>query len=399
MARTAAIRAAAGPALLLLLASACAQVERRPDSDAGPASAANDAVPAVTPTADSLAETPSAGKEDSPRPDRTETTLRAPEPPEPAPTTSSAATTTTALVQEPAPTTTIVLVEPAPTDGRPDTGATPGDVTPPPPTETPDTAAPTETPDETPRPEFTYDTRPPSSRPDPPPVPIPSEFLPGEPYEFGPAEGTSLAVVGVDYDDVVNVREVPLGEIVVTLGIPNPRDGILVVSFVSSGNALIWSGSWDDVILATGRTRKLPDTVWYEVHVAGLIGWVNDAHLAPIGATHDVTAEIIDILDRTPVADTLTELAWTVGSAMASVEPPSRLVVVTEPILFEGLGEVTVDVLNVGDDSVLGFRLYMVAVAGGDRMSDDPGPFTLRRVERTVLCYSHRGVTADGLCM
>ena len=31
-------------------------------------------------------------------------------------------------------------------------------------------------------------------------------------------------------------------------------------------------------------------------------------------------------------------------------------------------------------------------------MSEDPGPFTLRTVERTVLCHSHRGVTADGLC-
>ena len=62
-------------------------------------------------------------------------------------------------------------------------------------------------------------------------------------------------------------------------------------------------------------------------------------------------------------------------------------------------GEVTVDVLNIGDDSLLGFRLLVFATPEAeDWMSEDPGPFTLRTVKRTILCHSHRGVTADGLC-
>ena len=27
-----------------------------------------------------------------------------------------------------------------------------------------------------------------------------------------------------------------------------------------------------------------------------------------------------------------------------------------------------------------------------------PGPFTLKSVEQTLMCYSHRGVSEEGLC-
>ena len=100
------------------------------------------------------------------------------------------------------------------------------------------------------------------------------------------------------------------------------------------------------------------------------------------------------------MADTLVQLALIVGEAIASEEPPSHVHIVTRPIVFEALGEATVDVLNIGDDSLLGFRLLVFATPGADDwMSDDPGPFTLRTVERTILCYSARGVTGDGLCV
>ena len=93
-------------------------------------------------------------------------------------------------------------------------------------------------------------------------------------------------------------------------------------------------------------------------------------------------------------------MAQIVGEAMATEEPRSLVHTVTRPIVHEGLGEVTVDVLNIGDDSLLGFRLHVVAVPESeDWMSEDPGPFTLRTVGRTIICHSHRGVTADGLCV
>ena len=93
------------------------------------------------------------------------------------------------------------------------------------------------------------------------------------------------------------------------------------------------------------------------------------------------------------------DLGLIVAETMASDEPPSRIVLSVAPIVFEALGEMTVDVVNIGDDSVLGFRLGVFADAGDDWMSENPGPFTLRSVERTILCYTSRGVTEDGLCL
>lgn len=62
--------------------------------------------------------------------------------------------------------------------------------------------------------------------------------LPGEPSDFGPAEGASLAVVGVDHDDVLDVRDVPAGEIIATLGLLNPYVGLLEVRGAPSGEVL-----------------------------------------------------------------------------------------------------------------------------------------------------------------
>ena len=228
---------------------------------------------------------------------------------------------------------------------------------------------------------------------------LPATGSPGEPYEYGPDEGDSLAVVGVDHDDILNVRDVPFGDIIATLGLANPIAFLLEVREAPSGEPIAWYDTWTGTIVATGRTRKLPTTIWHEVQVAGLTGWASGAYLAPIGLTDDITAHLIDLLGERPVADTLTELALLVGDTLASDEPPSRVVVTVGPSVFEALGEVTVDVLNIGDDSLLGYRLHIFATPSGDWMSDDPGPFTLRTVERTILCYSARGVTADGLCV
>ena len=92
------------------------------------------------------------------------------------------------------------------------------------------------------------------------------------------------------------------------------------------------------------------------------------------------------------------DLGLMVGQLMASQEPPSRVVVSVAPNVFEALGEMTVDVVNIGDDSVLGFRLDIFAHPAEDWMQDDPGPFTLKSVEQTLMCYSHRGVSEEGLC-
>ena len=352
-----------GLALLALTAGGCVTVEVQPDAGSDATSETGSAAS----TADSRPDTSGPDEPHPPTADSTETA--------PAPTDSTG----------------------PPTTDPPATSPTPTDSTEPPTTETPETGAGT-TATET-EPTSTTGSGAAATAGDPE-SPETTEPLPGEPYEYGPAEGASLAVVGVDHDDVLNVRDVPFGEIIATLDVSNPYVALLDVRAAPSGELIASFDSWADAIMATGRTRKLPTTVWHEVRVAGVTGWSSWAYLAPIGATHDATAEITAILGETPEADTLIELGVIVGEAMASDEPPSRVVVVTQPIVFEALGEVTVDVLNVGDDSLLGFRLLVFATPGAeDWMSEDPGPFTLRTVERTILCYSARGVTADGLCV
>jgi hypothetical protein len=54
------------------------------------------------------------------------------------------------------------------------------------------------------------------------------------------------------------------------------------------------------------------------------------------------------------------------------------------------LGEVTYDVIGLGDDAVYGYRLHVF----GEPVTDG---FSLRTVERTYLCS--RGVDADELCV
>lgn len=348
-----AVRLAAGLASLALLGPACSGTEERAATDP-----------------DTAVATSAASAESAPAPPPT------PEPP-----------STTASPEEPAPPAATDTAGPAPAV----TGA-------PEPTHPPET---TLAPAEPARP-------PPTEPPEEEPAdgdedaPAPTDSLPGEPYEWGPAEGTLLSVVGVPQ---LPLHDVPSGEFVATLDISNPYESLLKVREAPSGEFIASIDSPTDGIVATGRTRRLPDTewpeaVWNEVRVAALTGWARAAHLAPTGLTDDVTARIIDILGERPEGDTLVDLALMVGRAVAADEPRSLVHTVTRPIVHEGLGEVTVDVLNIGDDSLLGFRLHVVAVPEAeDWMSEDPGPFTLRTVRSTVLCHSHRGVTADGLCV
>lgn len=224
-------------------------------------------------------------------------------------------------------------------------------------------------------------------------APEPAVSLPGEPYEFGPPAGAPLAVVGVSHDSVLNVRDVPAGEIVAVL------DNLINVAGSPALNVrqpgyyeLIATLDLNRGLFATGNTRKLPTTVWHEIRMADAVGWASSAFLSPLGATSDATAEIVAVLGETPAAPTLEELARLVAEAVASDNPPSRIVVSGAPVIGD-LAEITVDVLGLPDDAVRGFRLQVFA-------QQDSGSdlFTLRTVESTTICDSHRGVSEEGLC-
>ena len=193
--------------------------------------------------------------------------------------------------------------------------------------------------------------------------------LAGEPIDIGPLEGDIVAVVGVEFDDVLNVRDEP---------------GV-------SGTIVATAGPLTDDMIAAGSAWRRSESIWYEVTVSGTTGWVNSRFVAYLGSVDDVTSAVVTTLGSTPTADSMLELGRIVADTHASVdaEVESTITVTVAPTTGD-LGEVTYDVIGLADDSQIGTRLHVFATPG------DGGGFTLKSVESTVLCG--RGVS-DGLCV
>ncbi len=193
-----------------------------------------------------------------------------------------------------------------------------------------------------------------------------SSTLAGTPIDFFPQTDDDLAVVGVAHDDVLNVRIGP--------GIFND----IVDTLDPTGSTT-----------ASGNARDLGLAIWVEHHTGDAVGWSNFVFLAFAGATDDATAEVAGLLGEVPTADSMEALGLIVANSLASEEPPSHIVMSVAPTIGD-LGEVTFDVIGLGDDAVYGYRLHVF----GEPVTDG---FSLQTVERTYLCS--RGVDADELCV
>jgi hypothetical protein len=229
------------------------------------------------------------------------------------------------------------------------------------------TTTPIETPGASPSPTATASPSPsatPSDEPDQSPSPLAGEPFDGPPLNGAPA---ALAVIGVAADDVLNVRAGP--------GV----DADVVATLDPLATA----------VPASGAARLLPGSIWLEVTADGTTGWANSSFFAFLGGTDDITSRLLADVDERPSAPTLEELARDVAAMVASEDPPSDIVISDGPSVGD-LGEVTVDVVGIGDDAVRGARLVVFATVEDDA-------FTLRTVESTTLCG--RGVTDDGLCV
>jgi hypothetical protein len=140
-------------------------------------------------------------------------------------------------------------------------------------------------------------------------------------------------------------------------------------------------------VIATGRSRLIDDmsSIWVEAEVDGVTGWANSRFLALLGGVDDITSQL-----GTPAGGSeLVDVAEAVARQWAGEAEDYITVTVVDGPRHGDLGEITVDVLGMGDDSVLGARLHIFA-------SPDGGRFTARTVEATMLCA--RGVD-DGLCI
>lgn len=199
-----------------------------------------------------------------------------------------------------------------------------------------------------------------------PPAASTSTTIPGDVLDFGPRAGEVLMVIGVRYDDVLNLRVLP--------GPSQPIVGTLAPDFMD--------------LVARGETRQIPNALWIAATADGTDGWVNMSYVGYAGPTSDLTASVVDDLGEYPTASSMTELGSIVAESMASEDPASDVVVVVAESLGD-LGEVTYDIIGLGDDAVRGLRAHVF----GEPVSDG---FTLKAVEVMTICA--RGLTPEGLC-
>ena len=169
-----------------------------------------------------------------------------------------------------------------------------------------------------------------------------SSGLPGDPIIFGPVAGDIVAVVGVAHDDVLNLRAAPGANQEIVAEIP-PHFSDLT---------------------AVGSTRQLSASMWIAVDYEGTQGWVNLRYIAYLGATNDVTAEVVARLGENPVAGDMLELGLLVAESLGS-DLPTDQVVSGAPTTGDP-GEVTIDVTGSEDDSVRGGRIRVF----GQRVDD-----------------------------
>lgn len=197
----------------------------------------------------------------------------------------------------------------------------------------------------------------------------PTTDPPGEPFDFWvpiPSEGAILGVIGVEADDTLNVRSGP-----------NITFGVIEELAPTAGG-----------FTGTGKGWQLPSgSVWWEIDTGTVVGWVNQRFMSRFAGTDDITASVIAMFGSTPEAETMLDLGLLVADELAyeDEEFSSRIVVVDGPTIGD-LGEITIDVLGLADDSVEGFRLVIFGTPSA-------GGFSLKTVESTTLCQ--RGVSGD----
>jgi hypothetical protein len=191
--------------------------------------------------------------------------------------------------------------------------------------------------------------------------------LAGTPVDFGPAEGDVLMVIGVRYDDVLNLRAAP--------GADQPISAEIPPTYTE--------------LVAEGNTWQLPSSFWVEVDYEGTAGWVHMSYIGYEGDTSDDTSRIVSELGENPVEAIMTDLGELVAELYATDDEQGSDVVQVTPVGSGDLSEVTYDVVGLADDAIRGVRLHIFAEEATDG-------FSLKSVEVTAICG--RGVD-DGVCV
>ena len=192
------------------------------------------------------------------------------------------------------------------------------------------------------------------------------EDWPGEETELFARADSTMSVIKVEADDVLNIRSGP-----------GPKFDIMATL------------APDGAATATGKAWIVSDTFWYEVTADETTGWVASSFVAYLGKTDDATAEV-DPDGEGIAAETLLDLGLKIAKTQSNEETPPTITTIDGPTLNGTSGDITVDLIGLGDDALLGYRLTISA-------TEDPSgeSFTMDSVERTLICL--RGLV-DQIC-
>lgn len=157
--------------------------------------------------------------------------------------------------------------------------------------------------------------------------------------------GDVLTVVGVAYDDTLNVRARP--------GTDQP----VVTELTPTAE-----------VSMTGQAWRLPSSDWYEVEVGP--GWVS--------ADQNVEAETVAELGRLYIQEILSRDRLLVGADRGPLVGPRTEAVVSVAPTDD---EMTYDIVGFEDETYHGVRVRLVA-----RRSEQSDPLTIDRPEITPLC-------------
>lgn len=133
----------------------------------------------------------------------------------------------------------------------------------------------------------------------------------------------------------------------------------------------------DTGIEALGVAWQVDDVLWERLSIAGREGFFPRSMLAFIGEPEDVTD-----LYATLISESVEDLGVEIAGEIEATE----IVLVAEPSSLE----VVYDVIGLGDDSVEGYRVRVMAREVG-------AGFTAELVERIPLC--RRGLSDSGQCL
>ena len=193
----------------------------------------------------------------------------------------------------------------------------------------------------------------------------------GDPYSnpYTPSDGKILAVVGVEYWDILEVHSDP-GESPPLVGTLEPLD---------------------DSIISLGQARILPQSIWYCIEWQNGTGaWASSYYLSYLADPHPVSNpdRWVD-LNAANLEDFLEEVESEYERPADSEGGPMRIVISDLDYINN---EVSFDVIGFLDDSVKGLRLTFSTSVEPD------GSLTVSSVQSRAMCVRGGG-PGSHLCL